>query len=84
MAAKKKRKEEKIETRIKEKRMRIALFSWESLHSIAVGGVAPHVTELAAALRRLKNEVHVFTRMGNGQLQYEEIDGVHYHRCPSI
>ena len=62
--------------------MRIALFSWESLHSIAVGGVAPHVTELAAALQRAGNEVHVFTRMGNGQRHYEVIDGVHYHRCP--
>ena len=30
--------------------MRIAMLSWESLHSIAVGGVAAHVTELAAAL----------------------------------
>ncbi|MDI6886390.1 MAG: glycogen/starch synthase, partial [archaeon] len=39
--------------------MRIALFSWESLHSIAVGGVASHVTELAAALQRAGNEVHV-------------------------
>ncbi|MFZ2071573.1 MAG: glycosyltransferase family 4 protein [Halobacteriota archaeon] len=62
--------------------MRIALFSWESLHSIAVGGVASHVTELAAALQRLGNEVHVFTRMANGQIHYEVIDGVHYHRCP--
>ena len=62
--------------------MRIALFSWESLHSIAVGGVAPHVTELAAALQRAGNEVHLFTRMGQGQIHYEVIDGVHYHRCP--
>jgi glycosyltransferase involved in cell wall biosynthesis len=28
--------------------MRIAMFAWESLHSVAVGGVAVHVTELAA------------------------------------
>ncbi len=62
--------------------MRIAFFSWESLHSIAVGGVAPHVTELAAALQRAGNEVHVFTRMGNGPRDYEVIDRVHYHRCP--
>ncbi|MDF2954418.1 MAG: Glycosyltransferase involved in cell wall bisynthesis [Candidatus Alkanophagales archaeon MCA70_species_2] len=62
--------------------MRIAMFSWESLHSIKVGGVAVHVTELAAALERLGNEVHVFTRMGHGQPQYEVIDRVHYHRCP--
>jgi len=65
-----------------ENKLRIALFSWESLHSLAVGGVAPHVTELAAALQRAGNEVHVFTRMGNGQQHYEVIDEVHYHRCP--
>ena len=62
--------------------MRIALFSWESLHSVAVGGVASHVTELAAALQRMGNEVHVFTRMGHGQQWYAVIDGAHYHRCP--
>ncbi len=62
--------------------MKIALLSWESLHSIAVGGVANHVTELGAALERKGHEVHVFTRMGPGQSQYERIDGVHYHRCP--
>lgn len=63
--------------------MRIAIFSWESLHSIAVGGVAVCVTELAAALQRRGNEVHVFTRLGNSsQPWYECIDGVHYHRCP--
>ncbi len=37
--------------------MRIALLSWESLHSIAVGGVAVHVTELAAAFDRCEHEV---------------------------
>ena len=62
--------------------MRIAMLSWESLHSIAVGGVGVHVTELAAALERKGHEVHVFTRMGSGQREYEQIDGVHYHRCP--
>jgi glycogen synthase len=62
--------------------MRIALFAWESLHSIPVGGVGVHVTELAAALERRKHEVHVFTRPGPGQPLYNCIDGVHYHRCP--
>ncbi|MDA8388442.1 MAG: glycosyltransferase family 4 protein [Nitrospiraceae bacterium] len=61
--------------------MRIAMLCWESLHSIPVGGVAVHVTELAAALERRGNEVHVFTRMGPGQAAYERIEGVHYHRC---
>jgi glycosyltransferase involved in cell wall biosynthesis/uncharacterized protein YqgV (UPF0045/DUF77 family) len=62
--------------------MRIALLSWESLHSIAVGGVAQHVTELGAALERKGHEVHVFTRMAPGQRFHDWIDGVHYHRCP--
>lgn len=62
--------------------MRIAMLSWESLHSIAVGGVAAHVTELAAALERKGHEVHVFTRLAQGMSAYELIHGVHYHRCP--
>jgi glycogen synthase len=61
--------------------MRIAMLSWESLHSIAVGGVAAHVTELAAALEREGHQVHVFTRLAAGQAHYEKIHGVHYHRC---
>ncbi|MFA7676582.1 MAG: glycosyltransferase family 4 protein [Candidatus Omnitrophota bacterium] len=63
--------------------MRIALFAWESMHSISVGGVAFHVTELACALERKGHEVHVFTRLGNSnQSWYEKIHGVRYHRCP--
>jgi len=62
--------------------VRIALLSWESLQSVAVGGIAAHVTELAAGLERRGNEVHVFVRLGEGQPTYEIIDGVHYHRCP--
>jgi glycosyltransferase involved in cell wall biosynthesis len=61
--------------------MRIALLSWESLHSVAVGGVAVHVTELAAALERRGHEIHVFTRRGYGQSDHDRIHGVHYHRC---
>ena len=61
--------------------MRIGLVSWESLHSIAVGGVAPHVSELSAALAKAGNEVHVITRMGANQSAYENINGVNYHRC---
>ncbi|MFQ5454958.1 MAG: glycosyltransferase family 4 protein [Nitrospirota bacterium] len=68
--------------RTKGGKMRIALFSWESLHSIKVGGVAAHVTELAAALERKGHEVHLFTRMGEGQPYYDRVDGVHYHKCP--
>jgi len=58
------------------------MLSWETLHSVAVGGVSGHVTELSAALERRGHEVHVFTRMGPGQKYHDWIDGVHYHRCP--
>ena len=61
--------------------MKIALLSWEALHSIAVGGVAVHVSELGAALQRKGHEAHIFTRMGEGQSLYENVFGVHYHRC---
>ena len=61
--------------------MRVAMFSWETLHSIPVGGISVHVTELAAGLERRGHEVHVFTRRGHDQSDYDCIDGVHYHRC---
>jgi glycosyltransferase involved in cell wall biosynthesis len=62
--------------------MRIAMISWESLHSHAVGGVAAHVTELSAALERRGHEVHVFTRPGFGSGGTSRVDGVWYHYCP--
>ena len=63
--------------------MRIAMLAWETLHSISLGGVAVHVTELAAALERKGHEVHVFTRMRwHDDWQYSNIHGVHYHRVP--
>lgn len=58
------------------------MFSWESLHSHPVGGVAAHVTEMAAALERRGHEVHVFTRPGYGTGGVCRIDGVWYHYCP--
>lgn len=61
--------------------MRIALLSWESMHSIAVGGVAAHVSDLAGALARKGHDVHLFTRMAQEGKTYEFIDGVHYHFC---
>lgn len=42
--------------------MRIGMLSWESLYSIRVGGVAPHVSELSEALAKKGHEVHIFTR----------------------
>lgn len=62
--------------------MKIAFFAWESLHTVTVGSVATHVTELAAALERRGHEVHVYARIGEGQRVYDVIDGVHYHRVP--
>lgn len=59
----------------------IALLSWESAYSIVVGGLAMHVTELAAALNAGGHRVHVFTRTARGQATYDCIGGVHYHRC---
>jgi hypothetical protein len=56
--------------------LRIAMFTWESMHTIAVGGVSPHVTELAAGLERRGHEVHIFSRVGDGQSSYDVIDGV--------
>jgi len=62
--------------------MKIAFFSWESVHSVFVGGIGFHVTELACALQRKGHEVHVFTRLArHDQAIYECIHGVHYHRC---
>ena len=61
--------------------MRIAMLSWESMHSIAVGGIAAHVSGLAAALARQGHKVHVFTRRGSEQPMHARMDGVHYHRC---
>ena len=62
--------------------MRIAMFSWETLHSHAIGGVAAHVTELAAGLQRRGHEVHIFTRPAYGPGGLSKIDGVWYHYCP--
>ncbi len=64
--------------------MKIAMLSWESMHSIAVGGIAPHVTELSTALHARGHDVHVFTRRAAGQSRYERIQGVHFHRCPYV
>jgi len=65
--------------------MKIAFFSWEAVHSVFVGGIGFHVTELACALERKGHEVHVFTRMAcHDHPQYEKIHGVHYHRCPYV
>ncbi len=61
--------------------MRVCLYSWETLHSIAIGGVAAHVSELAEALAKREHDVHVYTRRRHDQDRYSCVSGVHYHRC---
>uniref|UniRef100_A0A7S0BNH8 Glycosyltransferase subfamily 4-like N-terminal domain-containing protein n=1 Tax=Rhodosorus marinus TaxID=101924 RepID=A0A7S0BNH8_9RHOD len=63
-----------------QKSYKIAMFAWESMHSIAVGEVAPHVTNVASALEKRGHEVHVYVRTGKDQGTYENVDGVHVHR----
>lgn len=60
------------------KKIRIGMFSWESLYSIRVGGISPHVSELSEALADKGHEVHLFTR--GPENNDEIIGGVHYHR----
>lgn len=50
------------------------------MHSVSLGGIAQHVTELAASLERRGHEVHVFTRRADGQADVEVVYGVTYHR----
>ena len=59
--------------------MRIGMLSWESLYSVKVGGIAPHVSELSEALANRGHEVHVLTRRGDFD-GYDRINGVHYQR----
>ncbi len=62
-----------------DRKLRIAMFSWESLYSVKVGGLAPHITELSEALALIGHQVHIFTR-NKDMPSYEIINGVHYHR----
>jgi glycosyltransferase involved in cell wall biosynthesis len=60
---------------------KIAVFTWESVYGIRVGGLAPAVTGLVEALARRGLEPHVFTRWKENLADDDEINGVHYHRC---
>ncbi len=64
-----------------EENLRIGIFSWESLNSIRIGGLAAAVTNLTEALAEKGNEVHLFTRIDDNQSEYDQINGVHIHRC---
>jgi glycosyltransferase involved in cell wall biosynthesis len=63
------------------RKIRIGMFSWESLYSIRVGGISPHVSELSEALAVEGHEVHLFTRGRDNSDDF--IRGVHYHRVAS-
>ncbi|AAM05735.1 LPS biosynthesis related protein [Methanosarcina acetivorans C2A] len=58
--------------------IQIGMFSWESLHSIRIGGISPHVSELSEALAAKGHRVHLFTR--GYENSDEIINGVNYHR----
>lgn len=60
------------------KKIRIGMFTWESLHSIRVGGISPHVSELSEALAIEGHEVHLFTR--NSINEDKLVNGVYYHK----
>lgn len=75
-------KPKKSEIEGKEK-LRIGFFSWETLNSLPVGGLAVAVTHLAESLSKLGHEVHIFTRIGDGQREHQKIRGVLEHRCIS-
>jgi len=62
--------------------MRIAIFSWESLYTIQVGGLGVAVTLLAEELARQGHQVGYFTRGAPGQPQYMKINGVDYFTLP--
>ena len=63
--------------------MRIALLSYESAHPLTFNKIASHITQLAEALQKHDNEVHVFTRANSWEEKYtREIHGVIYHVCP--
>ncbi len=62
--------------------MRIAIFSWESLYAIKIGGVGIHVFNLARSLQHLGNEVHIFTRQGEKLSLKDMVEGIYIHRLP--
>ena len=62
--------------------MNIAMFSWEALEGLAVGGGAVYASRLAAALAKAGHRVRLFTRLGPGQAMDEAVGGVMIRRCP--
>jgi len=63
--------------------MHIALLSYESAQPLVFNKIDSHITQLAEALQRHGNEVHVFTRRNSWEEQHNrEVNGVIYHICP--
>lgn len=62
--------------------MKIALFAWESIYGIRIGGVGIHVFNNAVSMTEAGHEVHLFTRQGTGQNFEDTISGVYFHRLP--
>ena len=62
--------------------MNIAVFAWEAMEGIPVGGGALYASRLAAAMARAGHRVRLFTRMGKGQAMDEAIGGIRVRRCP--
>ena len=61
--------------------MNIAMFAWEALEGLSVGGGAVYASRLAAALAGAGHRVRLFTRLGPGQSLDEAVGGVHVRRC---
>lgn len=62
--------------------MNIAIFAWEALEGLSVGGGAVYASRLAAALARAGHRVRLFTRLGPGQAMEEVVGGIRVSRCP--
>lgn len=62
--------------------MNIAMFAWEALEGLSVGGGAVYASRLAAALAKAGHRVRLFTRLGPGQAMEEVVGGIRVSRCP--
>lgn len=62
--------------------MKIAMFAWEALEGLSVGGGAVYASRLAGALAKAGHQVRLFTRQGPGQAMDEAVGGVQVRRCP--
>ena len=61
--------------------MRIAMFSWEALEGLPVGGGAVYASSLARAMAAQGHYVRLFTRLGGGQTMEDVVRGVRVRRC---